>query len=105
MANEAIAIDPLGNAVYLLDQICHSDPGKEQEIYDDATTVIQKPAILVEISEENEKQLYYFRSIGWHHTLLIIARYFNNRWEAYDSVKDPSNDELAAILKKGKQIL
>lgn len=106
MANEVItAMDPLGNTIHLLDRICDAEPGRKQEIYDDAATVIQKPAMLIEVSENNSRLLYYFRSIGWQHTLLIVARYFNEHWEAYECVKNPSHEELAALLKKGKQII
>jgi hypothetical protein len=105
MANEAMKIvDPLGKAVYLLPAIC-GEKNEHHEVYDDAATVIHKPAILVETRENGELQFHYFRSVGWNSTLLIAARFQNHRWEAYSCVKNPTTRELSAILKRGKQII
>jgi hypothetical protein len=104
MANEARAVtDPLGNAVFLLDDL--SKFTAKGGIYDDATTVITKPALVIETIEDNEKEMHYFRSIGWDHTMLITVHFRNNRWEASSYLRDPPNDMLAVILKKGKQLL
>jgi hypothetical protein len=105
MANEVLtALDPLGKIVYLLPGMCAGN-NADDEIYDDAATVIEKPAIMVEVKENNETQFYYFRSIGWHNTLLIMVHSVNNRWEVHQCIKNPSSQELSAILKKGKQIV
>ena len=104
MPNEVAAIDPLGKTIFLLPGIFFTE-NEADEIYDDATTVNKKPAILVEVNENNETQFYYFRSIGWNKTFLIISRWNNERWEAYNFIKNPSSETLSAILKKGKQIL
>jgi hypothetical protein len=104
MPNEVAVIDPLGKTIYLLPGILFSE-NEAEEIYDDATVVIKKPALLVEVHENNATQLYYFRSIGWNKTLLIITRRDNERWEAYSCVKNPSSEILSAILKKGKQLI
>lgn len=105
MANEGLtATDPLGKIVFLLPGMCIGE-NEDHEIYDDATTVIQKPAIMIEMKENNETQFCYFRSIGWHNTLLIVTHFTNNRWEVHRCIINPSSQELAALLKKGKQIL
>jgi hypothetical protein len=104
MPNEVAAIDPLGRTVHILPGILFSE-NQGQEIYDDATTVIKKPSLLVEVDENNVTQFYYFRSIGWNETLLIISRWGNDRWEAYSCVKNPSSETLSAILKKGNQLI
>jgi len=104
MPNEVAAIDPLGKTIYLLPGILFTE-SEADEIYDDATTVIKRPAILVEVNENNETQFYYFRSIGWNKTLLLIVRWNSGRWEAYNCIKNPSSQILSSILKKGKQIL
>jgi hypothetical protein len=104
VTNEVLAIDPLGKTIYLLPGIFFTK-NEEHEIYDDITTVIRKPAILIEVNENNETQFYYFRSIGWNYTLLITVKLKDSRWEAYNCVKNPSSEILAALLKRGKQIL
>jgi hypothetical protein len=104
MANGVTAIDPLGKTIHLLPGIFFTR-NEANEIYDDAAEVIQKPALLVEVHENKETQFYYFRSIGWNNTLLIIARFHSDRWEAYDCIKNPSSKMLSSILKKGTQIL
>jgi hypothetical protein len=104
MANEVTAIDPLGKTIYLLPGIFFTE-NKEQEIYDDAAMVIKKPAMLIEVKEKNEAQFYYIRSVGWNNTLLLTVRLNNNRWEAYNCIKNPPGEMLATVLKKGKQII
>jgi hypothetical protein len=104
MINEIIAKDPFGKMIHLSPGmiLAGNDP---DEIYDDAATVIKKPAIIIEVKEDNETQLYYFRSIGWNSTLLIAAKLNNGRWEAYECLKNPSSEILSAVLKKGNQLL
>jgi len=104
MTNEVIATDPFGKTIHLLPEILFAER-EANENYDDAATVIKKPAMLVEVNENNERQLYYFRSVGWNSTLLITVRSNNGRWEAYNCIKNPSSKTLSSILKKGKQIL
>lgn len=104
MLNEVAVIDPLGKTIHLLPGIFFSE-NEAEEIYDDATIVIKKPALHVEVHEKGATQLYYFRSIGWNKTLLIVTRWSNNRWEAYSCVKNPSSETLSAILKKGNHLI
>lgn len=103
MPNEVDAIDPLGKTIYLLPGILFTE-NEADEIYDDAATVIKKPALVIEVNENSKTQYYYFRSIGWNKTLLLVAHWNNERWEAYNCIKNPTSDMLSAILKKGKQI-
>jgi hypothetical protein len=103
MTNEVFAMDPFGKTIHLLPEIFFIE-SEAQEIYDDVTTVIKKPAIIIEVKENNETQFYYFRSIGWRNTLLIKARLNNDRWEAYDCIRNPSSEILLSFLKRGKQI-
>ena len=107
MANEVTSVtDPLGNTIHLLEGICMDEDNKpDPEIFDSAVTVIQKPALAVRIQTDHVLEHYYFRSVGWHNTLLIIARFNNNRWESYKCVKNPSSEELSELLKNGKQII
>lgn len=103
MANQMATIDPLGRIIYLLPDIFFIQ-NPENDIYDDATTVIKKPAMIIEINEKNQTEFYYFRSVGWNKTFLIIVRSNNNRWEAYNRINNPSEELISTILKKGKQI-
>lgn len=104
MANEVTATDPLGKTIYLLPAIFFTE-NEANEIYDDAATVINKPAMLIEENQNNETQFHYFRSVGWNNTLLLTVRFNNDRWEAYKCIKNPSSQMLSGLLKKGKQIL
>jgi hypothetical protein len=105
MTNEVIARDPLGKSVFLIDGIFFSKK-EPDEIYDDAATVIKKPAMIVEVNEHERTEFYYFRSVGWNNTLLITVHFNNksNRWEAHDYIKNPSSHVLSNLLKKGRQI-
>ena len=104
MINEVTAIDPLGKTVHLLPGILFSE-NEDEGIYDGATTVIKKPALLVEVNENNETQFYYFRSVGWNKTLLLTTRFHEGRWEAFQCLKNPSSEMISALLKKGKHII
>ena len=104
MVDEVTTVDPLGRTIHLLPEI--SFPENEEEgILNDASTIIKKPALLIEIEENNEKQFYYFRSVGWNKTLLLIVRFNGGRWEAYKCIKNPSSQMLSTLLKKGKQLI
>ena len=104
MTNEVIVIDPLGQYVHLLPGIPFSE-NEEQEIYDGAATVITKPAILIEIRQKERTEFYYFRSVGWNKTLLLITRFKDDHWEAYKCVKNPPSEMLSYLLQTGRQII
>lgn len=103
MAGNLTVIDPLGKLIHLLPEIFTTENDAE-EIYDDAAMVIKKPAVIIEANENGAVQYYYFRSVGWNRTLLIIAHWNNSQWEAYKCIKNPSSEMLVNLMKKGKQI-
>jgi hypothetical protein len=104
MAYESRTVtDPLGNVVLLPGDLFKLTP--KAGIYDDASAVITKPALLIEINNGNEKEMFYFRSIGWDHTMLIMVGQRNDQWEAVSYQRDPPNELLADIMKKGRQLL
>jgi hypothetical protein len=107
MNNEARAVtDPLHNTIYLLQGLCKEEESlNTDEIYDDAATVIMKPAMLIQSSEGEQTIFYYFRSVGWHNTMLITVENSNNRWEAFQCIRNPSNEQLSEIMKKGRQLI
>ena len=104
MPEEVAVTDPLGKTIFLLPAIFFAK-NEAEEIYDDATAVIERPAMLVEVKESTTTQFYYFRSVGWKKTLLIVASWNINRWEAHDCIKNPSSTFLSELLKKGKQLI
>ncbi|HEU4472198.1 MAG TPA: hypothetical protein VFR58_13995 [Flavisolibacter sp.] len=106
MANEGLSVtDPLGKVVFLLqDMFASCLRNTKEDIFDDAATVIRKPALMIE-QEGNPPSLYYFRSVGWHNTLLIEVGERNERWETKRCILNPSNEMLSDILRNGKQLL
>ena len=97
-------IGALRRTIHLLSGI-RIDKNEEMGIYDEVSTVVQEPAILIELNENNKTDFCYFRSIGWHQTMLIKAQFRNERWEAFYFLRNPSNKKLSAVIKRGKQIL
>ena len=106
MANEEIKLsDPLGNTIFLLPGTGLSSQEKNApDIYDDIVAVIQKPAILIRVSGETD-ELFYYRSVAWHHTMLLVVRFQNGRWETAECFHNPSAEVLSDLLKKGKQLI
>ena len=103
-----IVNDPLGNTIHLLQEIimaCEHQDESDNEIYDDAETVIRKPAMLFEVKDEGRSYLFYFRSVGWERTMLIKVHFQNNRLEIAQCIRDPSNDMISVIIKSGRQLL
>ena len=105
MTNEVPIIDPLGKRIYLVSEVCSKETELSEDIYNDVTAVIKKPALILEIIKNQESELYYFRSVEWDKTLLISVHYCNSRWEAYECKKNPESNELSTLLKKGKLLL
>lgn len=106
MANEEMKVlDPLGKTIYLPADICDKDNAQADVIYDDVQTVIERPALLIEVTENSDYYFYYYRSVGWNQTLLITVHLRNSQWQAVGCQKNPSTRELSLILKKGKQII
>jgi hypothetical protein len=107
MVNEMETIvDPLGNRVKLQGDICPEVSFKAgAEVYDDASTVISRPALLIELTQNLSIELYYYRSIGWNDTLLIAARKTGTEWEAYECKRNPSSTILSELLRRGKQLI
>jgi len=103
MTSAVTVVDPLGKIIYLLPHLILK-LNSAKDIIDEISTVITKPAILVEVKENKETELYYFRSVGSNKTFLIIIRLINKRWEAYQCIKNPAGVMLSTVLKKGKQI-
>lgn len=104
MPNESgIVADPFHNKVYISEGTC--SPTGEPSTDNEVLLVISKPAIMVEVHQDHSRLLYYFRSVDWHHTLLISVHFNNGRWETFHCEKNPTNETLSHLLKKGRQLI
>ena len=106
MANEVMSVnDPLGNTIFLLEGLCIENEEPGNEVYDTAIHVIQKPAMVIRIETDQIIRHYYYRSIGWHNTMLISVLFKNGKWLSDKCIRNPSNEELTDLMKTGKQLL
>jgi len=106
MANDVRTVtDPLGNTIHLLQDIHLMSCENEKDMYDSPETVISKPAMLIEVTRELKKQMYYFRYVGGERTMLILVDYNGSRWEITECIRNPPNEMLSKIMKSGKQLL
>lgn len=100
-----IFIDPLGNQVVLPKNLCDLEAlgVNTLEIYDQPFKVIEAPAIILQVvGTINEN--YYFRSIGWQSTLLIVTKKVGEKWLAHKIFKNPSGKQLQNLYTKGNKI-
>jgi hypothetical protein len=105
MENEdSIITDPLGHAVHLPRELCLLVPEVEGEVYDELATVIEKPAVLIRLTNL-PTELIYYRSIGWNNTLLIKVRDTGKSWLAYSCARNPDIAQLAQLIKQGEQLI
>src|SRR3954469_13325904 len=106
MNNEARkVVDPLGNTVVILPGTGMGGKAlQDPDIFDDIPTVIQRPAMMIDVREP-ERALYYFRSIGWNSTILLATRQLDDHWEIFECIKNPPNETLSDLMRKGTQVL
>ena len=102
--DELPVTDPLGNKIFLLNELHTEAQPEMEEVLHDVGEVIRKPAFLVSMENGGDK-LYYFRSVDWHHTVLLEVHFSHNRWEAFSATLNPPNEVLSDILKKGRKLL
>lgn len=106
MTDEVVYIeDPVGNRISLAKKLCciGDEEMGENDLYDDLYSVIKKPALLIQTDVPSE--LNYYRSIGWQFSVLIKAKWNINNWEAYQCIINPSDNDIVALMKTGKQII
>ena len=104
MPDELTAIDPLGRTIYL-PAADYSTDDNAIGVFDDVTAVIKRPAVVIEVKENEKTEYYYFRSVGWNKALLIITHLHNGRWEAYRHVWNPTAEMMSNVLGRGKQVV
>lgn len=104
MANETVSVmDPSGQIVFFIEGTIPERKEEDSDVYDDIASVISKPALIIE-SANDPAVRYYFRSVGWHRTLLIQAGFRNGRWETEVTTRDPSGVMLSHIIQNGNQL-
>ena len=107
MTGEVVYIDdPLGRKICMAKNL-FSLENKEinsLDLYDDLLSVIKKPALLIQTSDP-QTEFLYFRSIGWHLSVLIRVKLINQFWQAYKCTLNPSDADIVALLKNGKQLI
>ena len=98
-------IDPLGNEILLSPSICeHSGLRiRNDDFIDDATTVIEKPALILKLVEGHIEQ-YYYRAVAWNHSLLIGASKVDGHLQAQECVHNPTKEQLIKMFEKGEVI-
>jgi hypothetical protein len=95
--------DPLGDPVRLAQGLCDLSIAEPfSEIYDHVTDVIRKPALIM--LDQNKELRYYFRSIGWHHTILISVQRQNAHWIAHQCQLNPTANQLTSLFAGGEKI-
>jgi hypothetical protein len=107
MTEEVIYInDPLGRKICINKKLCSQEIEQlaSLDLYDDLYSVLSKPALLIE-TLDSPPELIYFRSIGWHFSVLLKAKFTGYYWEVYNCSINPSDGEIVELLKTGKQII
>ena len=107
MTEEIVYInDPLGRKICINKNLCSHEIEEiaPLDLYDDLYSVLSKPAILIE-TLKSPPEFIYFRSIGWHFSVLFKVRFTGDCWEAYTCTINPSDGEIVELLKNGKQII
>jgi len=106
MATEdMILTDPLGHSIWLSQTILTLIAEQLiSEVYGDIAAIIQKPALIIETVQESGLELHFFRSVGWHTTVLLSAKKAGDLWTAYHCLKNPSSACLHNLLRKGRQV-
>src|SRR5690349_7422425 len=104
MAGGSSVTDPFGNEIFLA-HLYTTIPTRtiSENILAVFAEVIQRPAMLLEVKDENK--LYYLRVIDWDQKILLVAHLNNNHWESVQHIENPSPDMIAQILKRGKQLI
>lgn len=101
-ADPHFVTDPLGNEILLSQELCATTTG--EQLYDTADKVIEQPAYIIRIKIEEGQELYYFRSVGWQTTWMIMARCSTKNWEAMLCLTNPGTTYINQLLVKGQLI-
>jgi hypothetical protein len=100
-SENSIVKDPLGNIVFLSEELCLKDTEPLKEMYDPVARIIEAPAYMVEVPGT---ELYYIRAVDWDNIMLVEASMQDGKWRAFTCVKNPSREFIGSIIKRGKLI-
>jgi hypothetical protein len=94
-------IDPLGNTIWIGRNFCASHESIPLTDFDKAFAIIENPAFII---EQENAGLYYFGSNGWNSVLLIEAHYQKPKWFAGKAIRNPGEEYIGKLIRKGKVI-
>lgn len=97
-----LAIDPLGVSVSLPFTLCEGIEGDAQETENHLTNVIAKPALILELPQKQSR--FYYRSVGWHSTVLLTVVKDQDTWLASECQLNPSTELMSSLFAQGRQI-
>ena len=103
MAAEPLLVNDLfGNPIGFPESfLCRFDEEMEEKIF----AALARPAlVLIDTSAGGQQQMHYYRSAEWHLTILLTVRLVVDQWQAFELVKNPSAEILAALVRNGKQL-
>lgn len=98
--------DPYGNEIFIQQEMAEFTRhiNSRDEILDDITTVIERPAMMFK-SNGAIIQLYYMRAIGWNKTLLVCAKKRHDHFEVTNCEVDPSARKLSELYHWADQLI
>ena len=95
--------DPFGYNIIVMDASCFPEEvTKNPDIYNGIHTVIERPAFIIVVTENEIQERYYYRSIGWTKSVLIRAQLNGPTWEANDCIFDPADSFIKKLAVKGR---
>lgn len=97
----SIVKDPLGNIVFLSEELCLKETSQVPDMYDPISRIIEAPAYMVEVPGV---ELYYIRAVDWDVIVLIEAKMKDGKWLAATCVRNPSRDFIGSIIRRGRLI-
>ena len=97
----SIVKDPLGNIVFISDELCVAEQEAMEESFDPVARIIESPAYMVDVAGT---EMYYIRAVDWDNIMLVEAVMNSGKWQAGICIKNPSREYISTIIKKGKLI-
>jgi hypothetical protein len=97
-----VVVDPLGISVSVPAGFCEGIEEDGEEAESQLINTIAKPALILEAPR---KQLrHYYRSVGWHRTVLLTVEKAKDNWLVIECRLDPSTELMSSLFAEGRQI-
>jgi len=77
---------------------------QSEDILDNIYKVIERPAMIFKTSGD-AVQLYYFRAIGWHRTILIQAKQTDQHFHVAGYQLDPSLQQISQLQSTAQRLI